>query len=86
VTPEVHRIAVQGGESVAIDWYPADPVRVRRLFVHGFGSNRRGEKAVHFGERFNEKGWAFAAPDLRGHGQSDGSVSRSDDERHVVRT
>jgi len=74
VTPEVHRIAVQGGESVAIDWYPARPGARAALFVHGFGSSRRGEKAVHFGQRFNEKGWAFAAPDLRGHGQSDGSV------------
>jgi alpha-beta hydrolase superfamily lysophospholipase len=59
---------------VAIDWYPAEPGARAALFVHGLGSNRRGEKAVHFGERFNEKGWAFAALDLRGHGQSDGSV------------
>ena len=59
---------------MAIDWYPAEPGARAALFVHGFGSNRRGEKAVHFGERFNEKGWAFAALDLRGHGQSDGSV------------
>jgi alpha-beta hydrolase superfamily lysophospholipase len=74
VTPEVHRIEVQNGESVAIDWYPATPGARAALFVHGLGSNRRGEKAVHFGERFNENGWAFAALDLRGHGESDGFV------------
>jgi alpha-beta hydrolase superfamily lysophospholipase len=29
---------------------------------------------VHFAERFNARGWAFAAVDLRGHGESDGAV------------
>ncbi len=74
MTPEVHRIEVRSGESIAVDWYPAVPGARAALFVHGLGSNRRGEKAVYFGERFNEKGWAFAALDLRGHGQSDGSI------------
>jgi putative redox protein len=74
VTPEVHRIEVHGTESVAIDWYPAAPGARAALFVHGLGSHRRGEKAVHFATRFNEKGWSYAALDLRGHGDSDGSV------------
>ena len=44
------------------------------MFVHGLGSHRRGEKAVHFAERFNAQGWSFAAVDLRGHGDSDGTM------------
>lgn len=74
MTPVVHRIEVERGESVAIDCYPVASGARAVLYVPGLGSNRRGEKAVHFGTRFNEKGWTFAAVDLRGHGDSDGSV------------
>jgi pimeloyl-ACP methyl ester carboxylesterase len=44
------------------------------VFVHGFGSNRHGEKSVALEEACAEYGWAFAAFDFRGHGESDGSM------------
>jgi alpha-beta hydrolase superfamily lysophospholipase len=74
MTRQVHRVEVGDGQSVAVDWYPAGTNTRAALFVPGLGSNRRGEKATRFAERFNENGWAFAALDLRGHGHSDGSM------------
>lgn len=44
------------------------------LFVHGFGSTRRGEKAQALEAACAERGWAFAAADFRGHGESDGTM------------
>ncbi|HKT73033.1 MAG TPA: alpha/beta fold hydrolase [Steroidobacteraceae bacterium] len=71
--PETHRICVSASQAVALDWYPASTAaRAAALFVHGLGSNRRGEKALRFADRFNEHGWSFASLDLRGHGESDG--------------
>jgi pimeloyl-ACP methyl ester carboxylesterase len=72
--PHLHRVAVADSQSVALDWYPAGGTRAA-LFVQGLGSTRRGDKATYFAQRFNEHGWSFAAPDLRGHGESDGRVS-----------
>jgi len=73
VTPQVHRIAVAEGQSLALDWYPVQGGPAA-LFVQGLGSTRRGIKARYFAQRFNDHGWSFAAPDLRGHGDSDGSL------------
>lgn len=75
MAPDVHRISLPTGESLVVDWY-APPRRDARLaiYVHGLGSNRRGEKALHFAERFAGEGWAFAAFDFRGHGESGGSM------------
>lgn len=69
-----HRIPVGGGESLALDWYPGTAGEPAALFVQGLGSHRRGEKALYFAQRFNSLGWAFAAVDLRGHGDSDGTL------------
>ena len=44
------------------------------LFVHGFGSLRRGEKASAFEEACARRGWMFAAFDFRGHGESTGTL------------
>ena len=44
------------------------------IFVHGFGSNRRGEKALALEAECARRGWAFAAFDFRGHGESDGTM------------
>ncbi len=40
------------------------------VFAHGFGSNSRGEKSVAFEEECTRRGWAYAACDFRGHGDS----------------
>ena len=72
---ETHRIPVSGGEQVALDWTPPRPGTVEAaVFIHGLGSHRRGDKALHFAERFAGLGWGFLALDLRGHGASDGTT------------
>jgi uncharacterized protein len=43
------------------------------VFAHGFGSSRNGEKAQALEAECALRGWAFAACDFRGHGQSGGS-------------
>ena len=72
--PEVLRLPVAGGQSIALDWYAAGPQAPALLFVHGLGSHRRGEKVLYFAERFQAAGRAVAALDLRGHGDSDGAM------------
>jgi uncharacterized protein len=44
------------------------------VFAHGFGSTRSGEKALALETECARRGWAFAACDFRGHGQSGGST------------
>ncbi len=58
---ETHFIPVEGDEKIALDWTaPEAPVTKRvAVFVHGFVSNRQGEKALFFSERFRAMGWHF---------------------------
>jgi pimeloyl-ACP methyl ester carboxylesterase len=42
------------------------------IFAHGFGSTRNGEKSAALEAECERRGWAFAAFDFRGHGESDG--------------
>ncbi|MEW6207857.1 MAG: alpha/beta fold hydrolase [Acidobacteriota bacterium] len=44
------------------------------VFLHGFGSDQRGEKAASLGSRLTREGWAFVTFDFRGHGRSEGSM------------
>lgn len=44
------------------------------IYVHGFASHQRGEKATYFRERFVSRGWAYLTFDLRGHGASSGTM------------
>ena len=44
------------------------------VWVHGFGSHRGGEKAQAVEAACSRRGWAFAAFDFRGHGQSGGHM------------
>jgi len=44
------------------------------IYVHGFASHQRGEKALYFGERFVARGDAYLTFDLRGHGASSGTM------------
>ncbi len=44
------------------------------VFAHGFGSTRSGEKATALAAECGRRGWAFAACDFRGHGESDGTM------------
>src|SRR5262245_31841150 len=53
---------------------PEDQATPVIVFVHGFGSTRGGEKAAAFEAECMRRGWAFAAFDFRGHGESDGTM------------
>jgi pimeloyl-ACP methyl ester carboxylesterase len=44
------------------------------LFVHGFSSRRTGEKSLALEQCCARRGWAFAAFDFRGHGDSSGRM------------
>ncbi len=44
------------------------------VWAHGFGSHRGGEKAAAVRDECQRRGWAFAAFDFRGHGDSSGSM------------
>jgi hypothetical protein len=69
---EIHRIQA-GSEQIVFDWAVPRPGNTGvALFIHGLGSHRRGDKALHFAERFTALGWGFLAVDLRGHGESGG--------------
>jgi pimeloyl-ACP methyl ester carboxylesterase len=45
------------------------------VYIHGFASHQRGEKALYFGKRFVARGDAYLAFDLRGHGASSGTMA-----------
>jgi pimeloyl-ACP methyl ester carboxylesterase len=45
------------------------------VYVHGFASHQRGEKALYFGERFLARGDAYLTFDLRSHGASSGAMA-----------
>jgi pimeloyl-ACP methyl ester carboxylesterase len=69
-----YRVPVSRGQTIALDWTaPAGDAPVA-VFIHGFGSNRRGEKSLYFAERFAQAGWGYLAFDFRGHGESDGRL------------
>lgn len=71
-----HIISVEDGGRIALDWTEPEQPRGRRVavFVHGFASNRQGEKATFFSGRFQSVGWHFLSLDMRGHGDSSGGM------------
>ena len=84
-----HVLPLPSGESLVFDWTPPGSTGRTAVFVHGLGSNRRGDKAEHFAERFADLGWGFLALDLRGHGESGGgmeqlTLSRCLEDLHAV--
>jgi pimeloyl-ACP methyl ester carboxylesterase len=44
------------------------------IFLHGFGSDRKGQKATAFRAAAAEAGATFASADFRGHGDSPGTI------------
>lgn len=44
------------------------------VWAHGFGSHRGGEKAAAVRKGCHRRGWAFAAFDFQGHGESVGDL------------
>lgn len=45
------------------------------VYIHGFASHQRGEKALYFREGFVARGDAYLTFDLRGHGVSSGTMA-----------
>jgi alpha-beta hydrolase superfamily lysophospholipase len=70
------RISLPDGSNLLGDYAPAAgvPPDFAVLWVHGFGSVRGGEKAAAVRAECGRRGWAFAAFDFRGHGQSGGRM------------
>jgi pimeloyl-ACP methyl ester carboxylesterase len=54
--------------------FASPPSEVGVLFVHGFQSSRYGEKAQAVERACAVRGWNFATFDLRGHGESSGTL------------
>jgi pimeloyl-ACP methyl ester carboxylesterase len=44
------------------------------VYIHGFASHQKGEKALYFRDRFVEAGCDYLAFDHRGHGDSSGTM------------
>jgi len=53
---------------------PSRPTETLFIYVHGFASHQRGEKALYFRDRVIEQGKAYLTFDLRGHGDSSGTI------------
>lgn len=68
---EVVSLPVRGG-SLSGDYLPGSGFAV--VWVHGFGSHRGGEKSAAVRDACRERGWAFAAFDFHGHGESSGTM------------
>ena len=67
------QIALPSGEKLALDVTPPSRADLpSAVYVHGLGSHRRGEKALHLERELIARGFGFARFDLRGHGESDG--------------
>lgn len=84
-TPEaagsLHRLplAGPGGAAEPLALRHAEPPADRDrglsiLYLHGFGSSQRGEKATWFRRWAAEEGIAFTSFDFRGHGESGGEL------------
>jgi pimeloyl-ACP methyl ester carboxylesterase len=53
---------------------PSRQTEILFIYIHGFASHQRGEKALYFRDRVVEQGIAYLAFDLRGHGDSSGTI------------
>ena len=58
---------------LALSWTPGtDPREPVWVFLHGLGSDRKGEKALRFRDHLAGRGTGFLALDFTGHGDSGG--------------
>lgn len=62
-----------GRARLALSWTPAtEPGAPVWIFLHGLGSDRKGEKARRFRDHLAGRGPGFLALDFTGHGESGG--------------
>lgn len=65
------------GSGIFLKYHFTPPRRssaVTLVYVHGFGSHQRAEKALHFEARTQAIGLGYVRFDLRGHGASSGAL------------
>ena len=75
MTPSPARISLPtGGHLVGTYHTSATNPAFVVVWVHGFGSHRGGEKSEAIQHECARRGWAFAAFDFRGHGESSGAM------------
>jgi uncharacterized protein len=75
MTPSSARINLPaGGHLAGIYHTGATNPAFAVVWVHGFGSHRGGEKSEALQQECARRGWAFAAFDFRGHGESSGAM------------
>lgn len=72
--PRIHRVAKRSdGVVLAVDEYGATPeANAHAIFLPGFGSIRRGEKATRLGRELPARGVRFLSLDFQGLGDSKG--------------
>jgi pimeloyl-ACP methyl ester carboxylesterase len=78
------RVHLPGGDSLALDATPpggADATAF--LYLHGLGSDRRGEKALFLEQFLVSRGFGFTRFDFRGHGDSSGRFEELTISRHL---
>jgi alpha-beta hydrolase superfamily lysophospholipase len=73
--PPSLRLPHPAGGALAGTYRPGARTDFAVLWVHGFGSHRGGEKALALEAECNRRGWAFAAFDFRGHGDTGGDMA-----------
>lgn len=62
-----------GRARLALSWTPgADSTAPVWVFLHGLGSDRKGEKALRFRDHLSGRGPGFLSLDFTGHGDSGG--------------
>lgn len=71
---ELVRLSLPDGWLTGDVWLSGRPDQPVVLFIHGFGSVRRGEKALALQAACARRGWSFAAFDFRAHGESSGTM------------
>src|SRR5204862_1734586 len=75
VTPEQIVLSHESLMALSGDYQPGTGASdFAVVWVYGFGSVRGGEKAAAVRAECGRRGWAFAAFDFRGHGQSGGAM------------
>lgn len=68
------RLPLQNDEYLDYTLTPGRSTETLLLYIHGFASHQRGEKALYFRDRAAARGIAYLAFDLRGHGASSGTI------------
>jgi uncharacterized protein len=72
--PPPVEIRLPGRETLRADYRPGGAPDVAIVYVHGFGSHRRGEKSASLAAECARRGITFAAFDFRGHGETGGQM------------